>query len=238
MLLLGSNGYDYIDIDPFGSPNAFLDAAIRRLGRAGILAITATDTSSLAGSYPRACKRNYWAVPCDGPRKHEVGLRILVRKVQLVAAQHDKALTPVLVYNKDHYYRAYFRCEKRKQAADDLLKLHGAWEDEPAAGPLWLGRLTDVKLVAKMADAVETTMQGTEKEKDAMRTFLTTIVAENSLAEGVTHYHFLNDLNRSARGVRKETLFEQFPGMVAPTHHTQNAVRSTLTAEEIVQMLK
>ncbi|MCU0373510.1 MAG: ATP-binding protein, partial [Ignavibacteria bacterium] len=42
-------GFDYIDIDPFGSPCPFLDAAIKRLSRGGILAVTATDTSALAG---------------------------------------------------------------------------------------------------------------------------------------------------------------------------------------------
>src|SRR3989338_7938256 len=48
--LLNSAGFDYIEIDPFGSPNPYLDCAIKRLSRKGILAVTATDTSALAGS--------------------------------------------------------------------------------------------------------------------------------------------------------------------------------------------
>jgi tRNA (guanine26-N2/guanine27-N2)-dimethyltransferase len=31
LFLLNSSGFDYIDIDPFGSPNAFLDSAVKRL---------------------------------------------------------------------------------------------------------------------------------------------------------------------------------------------------------------
>jgi tRNA (guanine26-N2/guanine27-N2)-dimethyltransferase len=125
ILLLESNGYDYIDIDPFGTPNPFLDAAIRRLARDGILAVTATDTSSLAGTYPLVCQRRYWAAPDPGPLKHEVGLRILIRKVQLVAAQYEKSLTPIFSYAKEHYMRVFFKCEKSKSKSDEILKLHG-----------------------------------------------------------------------------------------------------------------
>src|SRR3989344_1828087 len=40
LFLLNSTGFDYIDLDPFGTPNAFLDAACKRLARDGILAVT------------------------------------------------------------------------------------------------------------------------------------------------------------------------------------------------------
>ena len=83
--LLKSHGFDYIDIDPFGSPNAYLDAASQRISRGGILAITATDTAPLSGTYPKTCKRNYDAKPMRNEFKHIAGLRILIRKVQLIA---------------------------------------------------------------------------------------------------------------------------------------------------------
>ena len=44
LVLLESSGFDYIDVDPFGSPVPFLDAACRRISGGGILAVTATDT--------------------------------------------------------------------------------------------------------------------------------------------------------------------------------------------------
>ena len=50
LFLHESTGFDYIDIDPFGTPNPFLDSSILRLSRKGILALTATDTSALSGS--------------------------------------------------------------------------------------------------------------------------------------------------------------------------------------------
>ena len=82
--LLENKGFDYIDIDPFGSPNPFLDSAIKRLSREGILAVTATDTAPLCGTFPKACLRKYWAKPLRNELMHEIGLRILIRKVQLI----------------------------------------------------------------------------------------------------------------------------------------------------------
>lgn len=101
LFLLESHGFDYIDIDPFGSPNFLLDSAVKRLSRGGILAVTATDAGGLAGSFPKACLRKYWAKSVRNSTMHENGLRILIRKVQLIGAEHDKALIPIFSYFKD-----------------------------------------------------------------------------------------------------------------------------------------
>jgi tRNA (guanine26-N2/guanine27-N2)-dimethyltransferase len=148
MSMLESKGFDYIDIDPFGSPNIFLDSAVKRLGRKGILAVTATDTGCLAGSFPSACKRKYWSNPVKNETMHENGIRILIRKVQLIGADHDKALAPIYSYFKDHYYRIFFRCEKGKKKVDNVIRKHGIYN---GAGPLWLGELWDKKISASIA---------------------------------------------------------------------------------------
>ena len=146
-LLLASTGFSYIDIDPFGTPNPFLDLACKRLARDGILAVTATDTSALCGTYPRACERKYWADPRHDYLMHEAGLRILIRKVQLVAAQYDKALLPIYSYDHEHHARIFLRATKQKTAVDDILKLHDYWDD---SGPMWIGPLWDPVLAKKM----------------------------------------------------------------------------------------
>ena len=145
LFILNSSGFDYIEIDPFGTPNPFLDSSCKRISRKGILAVTATDTAPLAGTFPKTCKRKYWADPLKNEEMHEIGLRILIRKVQLVAAQYEKALTPIFSFYKDHYFRIYFHCEKGKQKVDKIMKQHGRYKE---AGPLWLGQLKD-KIIAK-----------------------------------------------------------------------------------------
>ncbi|MBW2999845.1 tRNA (guanine(26)-N(2))-dimethyltransferase [Candidatus Woesearchaeota archaeon] len=148
LFLLESKGFDYIDVDPFGSPNKFLNSAVERIARQGIIAVTATDTSALSGSFPKACLRKYWAMPKRNHLMHEIGVRILIRKVQLIGAQFDKALTPIFSYADQHYHRIFLICEKGKTKVDKMLKQHGMFEE---AGPMWLGQLWDKALVKKMA---------------------------------------------------------------------------------------
>lgn len=159
--------FDYIDIDPFGSPNPFLASAVARITRNGIIAVTATDTAALTGTYPKVTKRKYWARAVRNYMMHEIGLRILIRKVQLQGVQFDKALIPILAYHKDHYFRIYFLSLKSKEKCDELLKQHQYLLFNPKTlefktsdfnqekgfeffGPLWTGKLADKKLIAKM----------------------------------------------------------------------------------------
>ncbi len=151
LFLLNSTGFDYIDIDPFGTPNPYLDSAVKRISRDGIIAVTATDTSALAGTYPKACLRKYWAIPLRNELMHEIGLRILIRKIQLVGVQYNKALIPIFSYFKDHYMRVFLKCEKSKEETDEVLKQHGMFEN---AGPMWLGNLWDRKLVRDMYKSI------------------------------------------------------------------------------------
>jgi len=147
LFLLNSTGFDYIDIDPFGSPNPFLDSAIKRIAREGILAVTATDTAPLCGTYPKTCMRKYWAIPLHTYEMHEIGLRILIRKVQLIGAQYEKALVPMFSYSKDHYFRIFFRCDKGKSKVDKIISKHTFYKK---SGPMWFGKLWDKQTVLKM----------------------------------------------------------------------------------------
>lgn len=167
-------GFDYIDIDPFGSPNFLLDATCKRISREGIIAVTATDTGALAGSFPEAGKMKYWATTHLMPQKHELALRILARKVMLIATQHSKALTPILSYHHKHYYRVFFKVEKSKtkaaEAFDKLTTYYGhcdncAWSGTRTntaakcpgcsfnldiTGPLYSGEIQDRVLMQKL----------------------------------------------------------------------------------------
>lgn len=147
LFLMKSKGFDYIDVDPFGSPNPFLDTAVKKIARDGILAVTSTDPAALTGTYKNACRRKYWAEPLHNHMMHEIGLRILIRKIQLIGAQYDKALTPMFSYSKDHYLRVFLKCEKGKKKVDEIIKKQGIFQK---AGPMWLGKLWDSKLTEKI----------------------------------------------------------------------------------------
>ncbi|NJL44116.1 MAG: hypothetical protein HC945_02245 [Nitrosarchaeum sp.] len=168
VLLAREDNCDVVDIDPFGSPNPFLDAAVQALRPEGLLCVTATDTAALAGAYPRTCVRKYWARPLRGAYEHEAGLRILVRKVQLVGAQHGRALMPVMAYAREHYYRAVFSSVKLRKAAEEValgfgfLSVLASGEVclgrdlcGVSAGPLWVGPLGDAGELCRMVPLLE-----------------------------------------------------------------------------------
>jgi len=149
--LINNKPFDYMDIDPFGTPNPFLDAACRSLKSDGILAITATDTSALCGSYPKACQRKYWAEPLRNELMHEIGLRILIRKVQLMGLNHQRALFPIVSYSIDHYMRIFFVFKKGKANMDKILTKHEFFDGK--YGPMWMGELNDLKILIKIKKA-------------------------------------------------------------------------------------
>ncbi len=170
--LLSSEGYEWIDIDPFGSPVKFLDLGIQRISRNGVLSITATDTAPLCGAKPEACVRRYQATPMRSGCSHEFGLRILVGNAVRRAAAFDIGLEPVFSYYQGHYFRAYFRVGKGAGKADAALagigyvasdekKGYSVHDSEPAgkhAGPLWTRELWDPDIVARMLAASDESM--------------------------------------------------------------------------------
>jgi tRNA (guanine26-N2/guanine27-N2)-dimethyltransferase len=225
IFILESSGFDYIDIDPFGTPNYFLDSAVKRLARDGVLAVTATDTSALAGSFPSACARKYWASPLRNHMKHEAGLRILVRKVQLIGAQFDKALTPAYSYADQHYMRVFFFCEKGKHKADKLLKQHGMLD---SAGPMWLGSLWDKKLASDIA-------------KQSKERILKDIASEAKInAAGFHDIHKICKKNKLSIPKTSEILkrIRKRKHKAASTHFSPSGIRSTITEKELTSVIK
>ncbi len=174
------NSFDIIDLDPFGSPAPFLDAACRSTKR--LLCITATDTAPLCGAHKKAGIRNYAAVPLKTEYYPEMGVRILMGAVARTLAKHDKAMTPLLSYASAHYVRLFASVKKSIEDADDCLKNMGfishcfgcgarLWkyglavhmEEKCAvcrhttslAGPLWLGRLHERNFCEELLGEIE-----------------------------------------------------------------------------------
>ncbi|NJE84433.1 tRNA (guanine(26)-N(2))-dimethyltransferase [Thermococcus sp. CX2] len=158
--------FDFVDLDPFGSPMEFLDSALRAVKRRGTLAITATDTGVLCGAYRNACLRKYLAEPIRGELCHEAGLRILIGTLVRYAAKYDLGVEVLLAYYRDHYFRAFLRLRSGAKKADESMKQLGYLYQEPsgrfdyeraflpskvkAYGPLWFGPLKSQEFVEEL----------------------------------------------------------------------------------------
>lgn len=237
LMLLESSGFDFIDLDVFGSPNFVLDAACKRISRNGILAVTATDTSALCGTFPKACLRKYWALPRKDAIMHETGLRILIRKIQLVAAQYDKVLIPIFSYSKEHYMRVFLRNNKGKNKVDKILKQHGCFNN---AGPLWLGNLFDEKLTnAIYKNLINNKILNKGKK---LIKFLSNIKQESKInAIGFYDLHDICEKNKIRHLQKKEIIIDRIKKLgykASETHFKGEAIRSNMPYPELVTLMK
>jgi len=153
--------FDFVEIDPFGSPVPFLENAFRRLKKKSVLSVTATDLAKLYGASKTVCKRVYDAMPLATDYGHELALRILLGKMVRVGASQDYGVFPLLSFYKEHFVKCFAYCEKSALKADEALRLVGFWshcfscgsrsagyrekcacgKNYSIAGPLWLGPL-------------------------------------------------------------------------------------------------
>ncbi len=163
--LLAEEQFDYIDIDPFGSPADFIDAAVQSCRNRGSFGFAATDTAPLYGAYPMTAMRRYGALSRRSPFGHETGLRILIGFAAREAAKHDRGIEPLLCYHADHYFRCYLRVVNGAARADAALKqlgyarfdaktlarqASGERAQKSDAGPIWLGPMFAKDLLKAM----------------------------------------------------------------------------------------
>jgi tRNA (guanine26-N2/guanine27-N2)-dimethyltransferase len=173
--LMGCHGapqkrFDVVDLDPFGTPAPYMDAAVRALRDNGLWCLTATDLAPLCGVHARACIRKYGGRPLRTEYCHELAVRLLAGCAATVAAKHEIGIRVIFSHSTDHYIRVYATIKFGAKKADDSLRnigyilhcfncLHRETATTPFttkiehcpecgsrmdyAGPLWLGKIMD-----------------------------------------------------------------------------------------------
>jgi tRNA (guanine26-N2/guanine27-N2)-dimethyltransferase len=213
-----SEAYDVVDLDPFGTPIPFADAAIQ--GTKHLLCVTATDTAPLCGAHFESGVRSYGAVPRNTEFHAEMGLRVLLSAMVRTAARYDIAARPILSHATSHYVRTYLEFDHGAKVANDcigelgyvhhcqqcLWRSHenGLIADPPeecpncgqhlqTAGPIWLGRTCDPDFADAVGDHLTEDM-GTAGKADAL---LSTLAGE---LDTPTHYDQHRLCKRWGRG--------------------------------------
>ncbi len=121
LLLEESKGkrFDFVDVDPFGSPAPFLNAAVQSIiPRRGLLALTATDMPALCGVFPHVAQRKYGGLSIRAPFSHELAVRLLVGLAFSVAGMNDCSITPLAVLSTDHYIRVWLEQRSSRATAN------------------------------------------------------------------------------------------------------------------------
>ncbi|MDY6779891.1 MAG: tRNA (guanine(10)-N(2))-dimethyltransferase [Halobacteria archaeon] len=191
---LDSNRFEVVDIDPFGSPIPFADAAFRSGYQ--LACFTATDTAPLCGAHGSGVRR-YSCHPLNTEYHPEMGLRVLIGALVRTAARHDVAATPVLSHSSDHYARTYLELDEGAKVADSALEglgyvshCYGCFyrsssyglvfdgervcprcgDELEVAGPLWLDAVADAGFVKSVRGELEPYMGSYERARRVLET--------------------------------------------------------------------
>lgn len=135
--LMAEERYDYVDIDPFGTPVYFIDMALR-CGK--ILGITATDTATLSGRNKKVIRRYLSTLSTPAPYAHEIGVRNLLGYIGRMAVRYDLGIKPIFSFWYGHFYRVYVRILKGSHHAKRTLENIGMCE---YGGPVWIAHIHD-----------------------------------------------------------------------------------------------
>ena len=129
--------YNYVDIDPFGTPVPFIDSAILS-GK--IIGITATDTATLGGRNRRIVRRYLADVCAPTEFVHEIGIRVLLGYIGRMAVRFDLGIEPIISIWQGHFYRVYVRIKKGVSKANATLE---KIKNTEFGGTMWVGEMHD-----------------------------------------------------------------------------------------------
>lgn len=229
---LAERRFDMIDLDPFGSPMPFLDAAVNATRHKGLLFLTATDTAALCGTFKKACRRRYGAEPFHGaPWRQEAGLRILAANAVRSAGRHDRAATPIMCVSHQHWMRVVVRIEDSRSKADALSKqIKGIQVDNRGcgvpgneAGPFYWGPLHEQEFMNQMAESAAA--------KNMQEPLMKTLQKEAAGAPfWVPMEHLAGTFGTDV--VRRDQFMAKIPD-AAPSHMDPGGVRTSATLEEL-----
>jgi tRNA (guanine26-N2/guanine27-N2)-dimethyltransferase len=103
----GGERFDFVDLDPFGTPSDFVDCALRAVKNEGMLSLTATDSAVLCGVYPRVALRKYLGLSLRTDYCHEMAMRLLFGLVAQTAMRLEVGIAPLFCHHDMHYFRIY-----------------------------------------------------------------------------------------------------------------------------------
>jgi len=260
-VLLHEQKFHIVDVDPFGTPSPFLDAASASVQ--SMLSVTATDTAPLCGAHLNSGIRKYAAVPLNTEYHSEMGLRVLLGSCARELAKHEKGMLPLLSHVTRHYVRTYLEIIHGAKQADRTLKSMGFSIHCPAcgfrgpvyglavhideecpvcgaltqiAGPLWLGPFRDPGFCNETISELEVRPLN---EKDKAKKIITFCRDELDIPMFYDQHVICKELGVSATGM--ETLIEAIKAYgfeASRTHFSGTSFRTDAPIDKIKNIIK
>jgi tRNA (guanine26-N2/guanine27-N2)-dimethyltransferase len=256
-----------IDIDPFGTPNRFIESAFSALLPGGLLAVTATDTAVIFGVRRDACYRKYNIRSLHTTFLKEVGIRIILYFIASRAHPLNMYIEPYASFSSDHFIRVFVRvyrgqegpaknlkesgyilwCEHCDWRSTIPLDLSGFTQNCPYCGqktdfggPLWLGKLHDVSFLQRIMTILNETPPSSLPSKNRLLKMLNRMQEEDQFPVGFYDIHKFSDLiNASVPGM--DVMIQKITERgfrACRTHFEDHGLKSDAPIEVITEILR
>ena len=117
---------DVISIDPFGTPNIYMDSVFKVINKKdGLICISATDTAVLFGVRSDSCIRKYLSKPLRVEYSKEIGARILLHFIARIANINNLGIFPLLTFYSNHFLRIFALTFKNKEKISEFISNYG-----------------------------------------------------------------------------------------------------------------
>lgn len=260
--------FDFVDIDPFGSPAPYLNAAIQSMDpKGGLLAVTATDMPALCGVYPKVSLRKYGGLSIRAPFVHEIAVRLLLGHIYAVAGSNDRAMTPLAVLSRDHYIRVWTMIEADRKLSNRQTRDKGRIQYCPScmrsrsvaigvdsgqfehaagcpgvmqeAGPLWIGALYEPNLLDACTDTLRSLDLSVYHRK--MPDIIERMTEERALTDhAFIDLHALCDLHNLTAPKNQDVIdrLRETGHDATRTHFSSTGIRTDAPADEVAEVVR
>lgn len=255
--------FNFIEVDPFGSPVPFIRSALlnMRSEKTGYLSVTATDTAVLCGAHAKACRIYYGSTPLNNMFCHENGIRILLSYISRIASPLKLGIKPVLAISKNHYLKVMVKVEKGAAKALESVKKNGFLSYCPACfdvnttkgpfieksckacgkqllytGPLWLDEIQNPEVLDKM---FEENQKRNYKNKAELAKILSLMKGEVGMPPFYYNIHVVSDkfgaeVKSTDEVIRK---IREKGFRVTKTHFDVLSIKTDAPTEEVVDSI-
>ena len=256
-----------ISIDPFGTPNLYLDSAFKAIQRHnGLLCTTATDTAVLFGIRPNACLRKYFSKSLHTDYCKEIGARILIHFISRIANVNNLGIIPLLTFYSSHFLRIFCTTFKDKRKISKFFENYGyiihcnncgyrttiknsildAAQECPEcknqdkidyAGPLWIGEIHNEEFIKELLIFCE---QSHFKNKKRINKLLSLIQEELKMPTSYYNTHKLCQVLKISMIPKLEILINKIKEKgykCSRTHFDYLSFKSNLDIEGIKECL-
>jgi tRNA (guanine26-N2/guanine27-N2)-dimethyltransferase len=248
--------FDWVDLDPFGSPSPFVPWTTGVIRWGGLLYVTATDAPVLCGAQRGEALKSYDAVSALGRECHEFGLRILIGFLQRRLVQANMHGAPLFSLFDGYCWRVLLRVFKGTRGFNaeqlgfiaqmpdgeyrathagvpaPLIERYDPAQTVRWIGPLWLGPLHDHAFLGAMFRYAH------EEYFAEARRWLTRLNRELDELPIVYNLSGLADkLDRSVPPTREAIKYLREQGYRAsPVHHAGNSIRTDAPLQVLLQL--